>query len=793
MVDSSIGKAISRPPYVVRFFGAFSIADRDSHSLTPPSRKSRALLAYLLLSHGKSFQRERLAVALWGDRGDEQARASLRQALYELRALSHGETPLIETDRTTVRFLPARLESDLERLRALQEGSDVGTLAAELGEYPATLLDDLDGIDAGFDEWLVQERVQRHEERLSIAIAVMRCALGQGEVDGVAKTAQCLLAAVPSDETVARLAMEAQCQRGDRDGVRKAFARHAAALRRDLDIEPSPEMVALREQALADAKAPARVPTSASSAADRRPHNIAEPSASRAPRRMRIRRLLLAAGFVAVGGAVAVGGFYSRTGRAEAARTMIVEPLQATANDAPAKALGNGLASDLARMIVGTTGQLDVIDQATTSAFRRGADYEVASNAQTSGGQLHASIRLLDRHSGAILWSRSFVRTAVEVEALRDQMAAHVADIASCGLSDPKHGLADLGAETMRLYLEACEEKHGDWLLDARLLAQVVQRRPDFAHAWAMLGAATVSYAGDLGDPPEPLMRKGADYSRRALALDPKDSEAYVAIADAIQGRARWPERRALMQKGLALDPDNAVLNIETSFELLDVGRLKEGAIYAQRGVQNDPFNRWGLMALIACTAFGSPGENVDDQMATAHRYWPEDGMFDQVAFRIAARQGDPTKALAMIDRPGVVSDGDADHEIWRAFLQARVEKTAASRAKAVALLRNDLRSTSNSNQLTRDAANLTVLGENDLAFEAMDRIGDQEADTALYFDNFMAPLRADPHFIAFARRQGLVALWQRTNQWPDFCQQPGIPYDCRRVAASIGAPPRSI
>jgi DNA-binding SARP family transcriptional activator/TolB-like protein len=784
MTVSSAPGEEGRPAYIARLFGSFSIADRDGHPLTPPSRKARGVLAYLLLSNGQSVTRERLAAALWGDRGEEQARASLRQSLYELRSFSQGAAPLIETDRTTVRIRPAQVGSDLDQLRASRDSGDAGTLLALLGDRPAPLLDDLDDLDPGFDDWLALERVRRGEERLAIAIAVARRVLSEGDATGAADIAERVLAAEPCDEAATRLAMEAYGRRGDRDGVRKVFARHAAALQRHLDVASPAEMLAFRDQVLADAHPVA--PPAISPRAPVSPHPDDGPAAAAArdgsPARSRHRRLAI--GCVAAGALFAGAGLYGWMGQAKAGQTMIVEPLQAAAGDAPAEALGNGLASDVARMIVGTAGQLDVIDQATTSLFGRSADYVVASDAQTSGGQVHASIRLLDRRSGAILWSRSFVRTAGEVDALRDQMSAHVADIASCGLSDPKHGLADLGADTMRLYLEACEEKHGDWLLDARLLAQIVQRRPDFAHAWAMLGAATISYAGELGNPPDSLMRKGAAYSRRALALDPSDSEAYVGLADSLQGRAQWPERWRLIQKGLALDPDNAILNIESSFELFDIGRVKEGAVYAQRGVQNDPFNRWGLLSLMAYTAYGDPSDDVGDQLATAHRFWPEDSNFDGAAFRIAARRGDPARALAMIDEPGIVSDDDAGRQAWRAFLHARIDKTAASRATAVGLLRDDLRSTSDTGPLMRDAANLTVLGETDLAFEALDRIGDRQVDTALYFYNYMAPLRADPRFMRFARRQGLVALWQRTNLWPDFCRQPGLPYDCKRFAA---------
>ena len=50
-----------------------------------PSRKAQALLAYLALRPGEALCREKLMDLLWSDRGETQARTSLRQALTALR------------------------------------------------------------------------------------------------------------------------------------------------------------------------------------------------------------------------------------------------------------------------------------------------------------------------------------------------------------------------------------------------------------------------------------------------------------------------------------------------------------------------------------------------------------------------------------------------------------------------------------------------------------------------------------------------------------------------------------
>ena len=71
------------------------------------SKKSRALLAYLVLRDGAEISRNVLTGLLWGERSEGQARASLRQGLSELRAALAGSDPQpIVADREAVTWRP---------------------------------------------------------------------------------------------------------------------------------------------------------------------------------------------------------------------------------------------------------------------------------------------------------------------------------------------------------------------------------------------------------------------------------------------------------------------------------------------------------------------------------------------------------------------------------------------------------------------------------------------------------------------------------------------------------------
>ena len=90
--------------------GPIRLAGRNGEDLTPKARKTRALLAIEAMSRSP-VPRARLTDHLWGDRAEEQAKASLRQALYEVRDLS--SSGLLDVSREAVALGPKRLWSDV--------------------------------------------------------------------------------------------------------------------------------------------------------------------------------------------------------------------------------------------------------------------------------------------------------------------------------------------------------------------------------------------------------------------------------------------------------------------------------------------------------------------------------------------------------------------------------------------------------------------------------------------------------------------------------------------------------
>lgn len=142
----------------LRLLGGLGLTGPDGTAIDLPTRKSRLLLAYLAVPAGQSHAREKLAALFWGDTEEEQARASLRQALSALRKTLGPDALAAEPDR--IALAAGVLRTDIDRLAEIAaggptvSGDEVGTL------YLGDFLEGLAVPGEELDEWIVFERTR---------------------------------------------------------------------------------------------------------------------------------------------------------------------------------------------------------------------------------------------------------------------------------------------------------------------------------------------------------------------------------------------------------------------------------------------------------------------------------------------------------------------------------------------------------------------------------------------------------------------------------------------------------
>jgi DNA-binding SARP family transcriptional activator len=233
------------PAYRLRGFGATRLHDAAGVDCTPRARKTRALLIHVLLARKAAISRERLAALLWADHGDEQARASVRQALYELKPLSSGAVPLLRVTRTHVSANDVDVAIDIDRADTLAQAAELGALTELLANTSLTLFADLDDLTPEYDDWLRAERLQRTERLIGLCVAAGQAALAREQNEDVRALVAALEALDPLNEPVVRLGMRADTQAGDHAQAHRRYRRFAERLERDLAAQPSAETRAL--------------------------------------------------------------------------------------------------------------------------------------------------------------------------------------------------------------------------------------------------------------------------------------------------------------------------------------------------------------------------------------------------------------------------------------------------------------------------------------------------------------------------------------------------------------------
>ena len=110
----------------LQLLGGFKALNDSGREIVVSPRKGRALLAVLAVSAFGSASREKLAALLWSDRGEEQARSSLRQTLTVLRKeLGAMGANLLVADDQRVELVRSNIEIDAVSLVVLSKSNDV--------------------------------------------------------------------------------------------------------------------------------------------------------------------------------------------------------------------------------------------------------------------------------------------------------------------------------------------------------------------------------------------------------------------------------------------------------------------------------------------------------------------------------------------------------------------------------------------------------------------------------------------------------------------------------------------
>jgi len=754
----------------------------DGADLAPRGRKARALIAYLVLNGGP-VSRERLAGLLWSERGEDQARASLRNTLLELRGLSSNGSAVLTIDREHVGVVPGRLETDFARLQAWAASGNLAAIDECLGSWDGRIFGDLESIDGGFDDWLTGERTRQQEKMFAALVAALEAAPGSGEVEHARSIADKLLQVEPTNEVMVRLAMRADQSAKDVSAIRRRYKRLENQLRTEFNAAPSADTRRLYDELMGGSSAEDHANAAATATGNGHLEPAATGNATRdkpaaqASTFSAWRWIAAAVTVAAVGvAAIAVTASYDwKSGHT----VDLVELRPLFVLDGAFEGLAQQTHGTLKRVLA--SHQVAIVDGVTAGSGERStkAEFALSGSVEKEGDQVGVTLFLDNVRDGQTLWSHRFVRTSGEGERLRDEISAHTAFLIECALRQRRLARVKPTVKAFKIYIETCDPAFV-WG-DATVLAvaqRLIEVAPEDAYGHQLLAFA---YAAMVDDPTLPDAEARAFRDRalkaasRASQLDPTSPLPLVAKALVLPFAENWHEREAYYLRARAEYPalwDNYVHHLRAS------GRLNEAMRVLELGLAQLPLSAKSRTFVAVLHMQLGDHEGARALFNEAVEVWPNIDVTRWYRFVNLAFYGSADDAQDVLisdrDKLGFTVDGT---KCWQTFIDARRANgpgSAAVRTACAAL----------GDYVPRM---LATLGDVNGALEAMraNRM-DWNGATVAFFYPEMKSVRHDVRFMSTIAASGLVAYWATSGRWPDFCSDKDLPYSCKQAAAEV-------
>jgi DNA-binding SARP family transcriptional activator/TolB-like protein len=542
------------PGLTIRLFGGMAILDHVGASFLPRSRKTRAIVAMLALSAPRPVLRMRLTSLLWSRREKEQARASLRQAVHEIQdTLGTAWSRVLVAERHHLSMDPRLMTVD-----ALTAAAPAAPRTELLELLREGFLEDLEGLDPGFDSWLGQER-----QRL-VALARLSGEAGlhesQTEAEAMA-SAKSLLQIDPSHDGAWRVLIEGHIKAGDRAAALFAWEQWREAAGLAPGDSPPPDMARFLTRIRAGPGTNGAADESPSDPTPERETGVPPGQVELMPGRGRIR---LGVREMRVVGAESDLTF--ATGLTEEVTTALSRFRWISCVS------GASLSA-----IVGPT----VDGEPPWSGI--GLDLILDGTIQRGSNRLRITVRLLDmRTGGEIIWANRFDRPSGDPLTIQEEVAAAiVAQVDPVLLIREGERAAYRGKRTAtprELVLQAVPAIYrldregfnaaGD-LLEAALR---VNPRATEALAWYAYWHLFQVGQGWAPDP-DAATARAATLADNAVAADPNDARA-LTLAGHVRGflMKRPVEAAVLHERAITLNPNLAIAWCFSGFAMSYLG-----------------------------------------------------------------------------------------------------------------------------------------------------------------------------------------------------------------------------
>ncbi|MET0195057.1 MAG: BTAD domain-containing putative transcriptional regulator, partial [Hyphomicrobiaceae bacterium] len=522
----------------LQLLGGFALLGGGAEAQPVSLRRGQALLAYLALKETRVESREVLLDMLWPDRFKEQAQASLRQVLFELRAAAGDSAAIVDATRTSVALGSGIVECDVWELE--RQSSHNGLTGAEhmLQLYRGPLLDGPPIGSEPFGQWMAIQR-SRLEGRLESAVLEATAhGLSADEQERAVQALRRLIELSPMCAPAVLRLMSIEAASGRRQDALLQFERYAKRLKLEFDEEPPSEV----RQAYEVMKA--------------------------APQETRIAAVSLRRP------AYVHNNPWLRT--RNDAPVLAVLPFRYEGSQAPGAALASALSEDITIVLSGCK-WFSVLSRATTHSvtggspfiardFARltGADYLIYGAIVERSNGLSLGIELADAETGHIRWANRYEATSDDLLSWAGEVCPlivaaldpAVADIERRTFAKPALAATGSAVAYQHLVLGYRHFYAGELTEAAAAFQSAIREDATYAHAHAMLAVTIYLTAQVERDHRWASLLAAAEKSaRRALEIDPSERKGCNILGQVLDFQGSHEDEIGFLDQAVSINP----------------------------------------------------------------------------------------------------------------------------------------------------------------------------------------------------------------------------------------------
>ena len=476
---------------------------------------------------------------------------------------------------------------------------------------------------------------------------------------------------------------------------------------------------------------------------------------------------------VALAAIAMTGGLYLEHARSHPAaleQSIVVLPFKNLSADPANRYFSDGLTDEITEAISHLR-PLRVIARASAFQLRNMAGdvrevgrqlhvtHVLEGSVERSGERVKIVARLERASDGAQVWSNTYVRRNSDLFSVQSDLASSIAENLKASMdavAPSRHVVRDAQAVDayMRAMFEAEQFSPQAFAQAEADLRQAIQRDPQYAAAYAALGATIINGASNtVRDRAGHLqiLNIALPYYRKALELDPDLVPPRVNLATFdLQENWDWPGAEKEYRRALANGP-NATANQAYGLMLVYQGHFQEGDEYLRLAQEQNPYSTSLMTNLISARTL-------------EHRY----GQARELAQALLARSP-KLQSARMAHAWTYVEDGHADLALAEyaqispagpigQMVRAQALASGGRREDALRLIRPMEANYRGFLPAVSFAAVYGFLGDEENAMKWLDRSAEDHDFSLLYVNDDAAfdRLRHSARFQALLKRIGL-------------------------------------